>query len=174
MPSTKPERLMLFNWAEARPLLAVKPEAGARADAAVRKADARLRPSLLPGLLEALARNENNGNLGAKLYEIGSAFWTDAGGQIIERPRVGLVGSPNMREVRGTVEAVLSRLNGDVEIRVVPDGKTGFGQGACGRIEWGGRVVGWLGKIERAIADRLSLREVPAAAARDAGLTKSL
>jgi len=107
--------------------------------AAVRKADARLRPSLLPGLLEALARNENNGNVGAKLYEIGSAFWTDAGGHIIERRQVGLVGSPEMREVRGAVEAVLSRLNSDAEIRVVPDGKTGFGQGACGRIDWGGR-----------------------------------
>src|SRR5206468_2046829 len=77
-----------------------------RASAAVRKADARLRPSILPGLLEAVARNENNGNAGAKLYEIGSTFWTDAGGAIQERRRVGLVGSPDVREVRGVGEAV--------------------------------------------------------------------
>lgn len=38
-----------------------------RADANVRKADARLRPSLLPGLLEAVRRNETAGTSEAKL-----------------------------------------------------------------------------------------------------------
>ena len=36
-----------------------------RADAMVRKADARLRPSMLPGLLEAVRRNEAAGTGGA-------------------------------------------------------------------------------------------------------------
>src|SRR5437867_2904242 len=46
-----------------------------RADAAVRKADASLRPSILPGLLEAVRRNETVGASGARLFEIGSTFW---------------------------------------------------------------------------------------------------
>lgn len=37
---------------------------------------------------------------------------------------------------------------------------------SCGarRIEWGGEPVGHLGKIERVLAEKLSLRQIPAAA----------
>lgn len=138
-----------------------------RADASVRKADARLRPSTLPGLLEAVARNENNGNLGAKLFEIGSAFWTDASGQMQERRRVGLVGSPDLREVRGVVESLLASLDANREVKVIPALHAGFGPNAAGRIEWGGVAVGHLGKVARATAEKLSLREIPAAAELD-------
>jgi phenylalanyl-tRNA synthetase beta chain len=48
----------------------------ARADERVRSADAQLRPSLLPGLLEAVRRNENAGTAGAKLFEIGGPSGT--------------------------------------------------------------------------------------------------
>jgi phenylalanyl-tRNA synthetase beta chain len=138
-----------------------------RADVRVRKTDARLRPSVIPGLLESLARNENNGDLGVKLYEIGSAFWTDAAGAMQERRRVGLVGSNDLHEVRGVVEAILSRLNAEPEIRIFPDRRQGFAAGAAARVEWGGTPIGWLGKIDRAIAEKLSLREIPAAAELD-------
>ncbi len=138
-----------------------------RAAASVRKADARLRPSVLPGLLEAVARNENSGNLGARLFEIGSTFWTSAGGKMEERRRIGLVGSADLREVRGVVETILNRLDADRALRVIPDRRAGFGQAACGRIEWGGQAIGYLGKIDRAVAEKLSLREIPAAAELD-------
>lgn len=135
-----------------------------RADATVRKADAALRPSILPGLLEAVRRNEAAGTPGAKLYEIGSTFWNRPGGGVEERQRLGLVGSPDVREVRGAVENVLSRLDARRDIRVVPDPRPGFARGACGRIEWGGEVVGYLGRISRTVSDKTSLREFPAAA----------
>ena len=139
----------------------------ARADAAVRKADARLRPSILPGLLEAVARNENNGNLGAKLFEIGSTFWTDSSGKIEEQRRIGLVGSTDLREVRGVVEALLDQLNGTHKIEIIPDARAGYAAGACGRIQWGGQCIGWIGKVDRSIAVKLSLRELPVAAELD-------
>jgi phenylalanyl-tRNA synthetase beta chain len=138
-----------------------------RADAMVRKADARLRPSIMPGLLESLARNENNGNLGVKLYEIGSTFWADAAGVTHERRRVGLVGSSELHEMRGVVEAILTRLDADRSIRILPDRRQGFAAGAAARIEWGGTCVGWLGKVDRAIAEKLSLREIPTTAELD-------
>src|SRR5205823_8596854 len=56
-----------------------------RADAAVRKADARLRPSILPGLLESVRRNESLGTPGAQLFEAGAVFGVDAAGKIHER-----------------------------------------------------------------------------------------
>jgi phenylalanyl-tRNA synthetase beta chain len=138
-----------------------------RADAAVRKADAHLRPSIIPGLLESLARNENNGNMGVKFYELGSTFWADAGGVTQERRRVGLVGSGDLHEVRGVVEAILNRLNADCEVHILPDRRQGFAAGAAARVEWGGTPIGWLGKVDRAVAEKLSLREVPAAAELD-------
>jgi phenylalanyl-tRNA synthetase beta chain len=138
-----------------------------RADAAVRKADAALRPSILPGLLEAVRRNEAAGTSGAKLFEIGSTFWNRPAGGVEERQRLGLVGSPDVREVRGVVEKLLSRLDARRAVRVVPEPRPGYGPGAAGRIEWDDQVVGHLGKVARPVAEKLSLRELPAAAELD-------
>jgi phenylalanyl-tRNA synthetase beta chain len=135
-----------------------------RADAAVRKADASLRPSILPGLLESVRRNENVGTAQARLFEIGSTFWLAAGGGVTERRRVTLVGSPDLREVRGIVELLLNRLDPQREVRIVPDTRPGFAKAASGRIDWGGKTIGHFGKIDRDVADKLGLREIPAAA----------
>jgi phenylalanyl-tRNA synthetase beta chain len=143
-----------------------------RADSAVRKADASLRPSLLPGLLEAIACNQTNGTSGAKLFEIGSIFATGdraAGDQakINERRTVALAGGTDVRHVRGVVEAILNRLDAQRAVRVDPDSHAGFTPGACGKVFWGGEAVGFIGKIDRRIADKLSLRDVPVAAELD-------
>ncbi len=138
-----------------------------RADATVRRDNAHLRPSILPGLLEAVRRNETVGTMGARLFEIGSTFWSDETGKAVEKRRLAIVGSADYREVRGTVEELLSRLNADRHLRVVPDARAGFSPGACGRIEWGGRVMGYVGRVDRAVADKLGLREPPAAAELD-------
>lgn len=135
-----------------------------RADSTVRKTDASLRPSIIPGLLESVRRNETVGTPDAPLFEIGSTFWLAPGGGVEERRQVALVGSPELREVRGVVELLLNRLNPDRDVLVVPDMRPGLGRGACGRIEWDGQIVGYLGKIDRDVAQKLNLREIPAAA----------
>lgn len=135
-----------------------------RVDENVRKADAQLRPSILPGLLESVRRNESNGTLGAKLYEIGSVFWRTKTGAIEEHRKVALVGSADLREVRGAVEATLTALDSTKSIAVSPDTRAGFDPAACGKIYWDGRPVGYIGKVARAVVDKLSLRETPAAA----------
>jgi phenylalanyl-tRNA synthetase beta chain len=135
-----------------------------RAEHGVRKADANLRPSILPGLLESVRHNENSGGIEPKLFEIGSVFWNDAGGKPIEQRRVGLVGGADLGATRGVVEALLHRLDSHRPVTVVPDARAGFARGACGRIEWGAVAIGYVGKIDRAVAEKLSLREVPAGA----------
>lgn len=138
-----------------------------RVDPVVRKADGQLRPSILPGLLEAVRRNENVGTSGARLFETGDTFWLDAAGKVVERSRVALVGTSDLRELRGAIETLLARLDAKRDVRVVPAAPAGFDPGAAGRIEWGGQPVGVIGKIDRAIAAKLSLRELPAAAELD-------
>ncbi|MGD1276689.1 MAG: phenylalanine--tRNA ligase subunit beta [Tepidisphaeraceae bacterium] len=135
-----------------------------RADRMVRKADASLRPSLIPGLLEAVKWNEANGTPGAKLFEIGATFAPGTNGKVDERVKAAWVGSADLREVRGAAEAVLRALDGRRGVKVVPDHREGFAAGACGRVIWGEEPIGFLGRIERSVAQKLSLREAPTAA----------
>jgi phenylalanyl-tRNA synthetase beta chain len=144
-----------------------------RADSAVRKADAALRPSLLPGLLQAVRFNESNGNAAVRLFEIGSVFVPGAEGQasatdrrMNEHRAVAWVGG-DLRQVRGMAEALLLRLDAQRELKVLPDSRPGFVPGAAGRIVWGGQTIGFLGQIDQRVADKLSLRDVPAAAELD-------
>jgi phenylalanyl-tRNA synthetase beta chain len=132
-----------------------------RADASVRKADAALRPSLIPGLLEAVRFNENSGNADARLFEVGAVFTAGS-----ERAAVAWVGG-DAREVRGMAETLLSRLDAEKEFAVLPDSRPGFAAGAGGKIVWGGQEIGFLGQIDSAVAGKLSLRETPAAAELD-------
>ena len=135
-----------------------------RVDGRVRKADAQLRPSLLPGLLEAVRRNETVGTPGVKLFEIGATFWLDDARRVTERRRLALVGGTDYRATRGTVEAVLTRLDADRPITVIPARRSGYADGACGEVRWGEASVGYIGRVDRAVADKLDLREPPMAA----------
>jgi len=141
-----------------------KPAALLRAEMAVRKADASLRPSLLPGLLESVRWNESAGTNGTKLFEIGATFLADGKGGPDERRKVALVGSPDYREVRGMVETLLHKLDANRHVEILPAARCGFAAGACGKVVWGGTDVGYLGRIDRAIAQKVSLRELPAVA----------
>jgi phenylalanyl-tRNA synthetase beta chain len=138
-----------------------------RADGRVRKADAQLRPSLLPGLLEAVRRNETVGTSGVHLFEVGSTFWLDADAKVVERRRVTLVGGSDYRATRGCVEAILARLDADRPITVAPVDRPGFAAGGCGEVRWAGVSVGFIGKVDRAVADKLDLRDPPMAAELD-------
>jgi phenylalanyl-tRNA synthetase beta chain len=132
-----------------------------RADASVRKADARLRPSLLPALVEAIGRNESAGTLGARLFEIGSIFWIDSSKNLIEQRRLGLVGG-ELRDLRGAVESLLNRLEPAWKCAVIPSAQPGLSSG--GRIEWNGKPIGSIGLISKTVGGKLGLRETPAAA----------
>ena len=135
-----------------------------RADASVRKADAHLRPSLLPALLEAIARNESAGTADARLFEIGSVFWIDASKNLIEKRHIAIVGG-ELSDLRGTVESLLNRLEPGWKCTVVPAPIPGLS--SSGRIEWNGNAIGSIGIVNKAVVGKLGLREAPAAAELD-------
>lgn len=132
-----------------------------RADHGTRKADARLRPSLVPGLLEALRRNEAAGNGAVRLYETGSTFWTTPRGELVEKRKVALVGGTDVAEVRGVVEALLGRLDAQRVVRVEPTRAAGYS--AAGTVLWGDVPVGTIGVVGRAVCEKLDLRHTPVA-----------
>jgi phenylalanyl-tRNA synthetase beta chain len=136
-----------------------------KADHGTRKADANLRPSLVPGLLEAVRRNESVGRGQVRLFETGSAFWVDAAGQLVERRRIALVGGTDVREVRGVVEALLSRLDARRAVKVEPATVNGYD--AAGVVFWGGLKVGVVGVISKVAAAKADLKHIPVAAELD-------
>lgn len=152
-----------FSFVSDRLRTAFLPEGGTlrRVDPGVRKADGHLRPSLLPGLCESLRYNETVGNHDAKLYEIGNAFYR-TGEQAVEERRLTFVGEPNFTACRGVLEALLNRLDARRSVKVVPSHRPGFGNEACGQVMWGETAIGFIGKLDRAVADLLDLRELPA------------
>ncbi|MCS7034937.1 MAG: phenylalanine--tRNA ligase subunit beta [Phycisphaerae bacterium] len=135
-----------------------------QADPMTRKTDSKLRPSLLPGLLEAIRRNESNGIEQARFFEIGSTFWHKNDGSIDERRRLGIAGAVDFRTLRGAVEAVLSALDARKRMEVVPAEVAGYSAGAAGSIRWNGQPIGTIGMVDRRIAARLDLRQTVAAA----------
>jgi phenylalanyl-tRNA synthetase beta chain len=134
-----------------------------RVDGKVRKADANLRPSLLPGLLEAVRRNEALGTDGVRLFETGSAFWYDADGTPVEHAKLGMAGG-TYASLRGAVEAVLGRLDAARPVTVRPTSHPGYGEGACGEVIWGDQPVGHIGNCSAAVAKALGLKDVVAVA----------
>ena len=117
--------------------------------------------------MEAVRRNETVGTPGVHLFELGSAFWLDGQAKVVERRRAALVGGTDYRATRGTVEAVLARLDADRPITVAPADRPGFTPGGCGEVRWGGTVVGHVGRVDRSVADQLDLRDPPMAAELD-------
>ncbi len=99
-----------------------------RVEHTVRKADAHLRPSILPGLLESIRHNESAGVADPRLFEIGSTFWNDAAEQPVERRRVALIGVGEVSDVRGVVQTLLNRLNTNRPLAVIPDTRPGTAQ----------------------------------------------
>ena len=148
-----------FRPAEAASLL--------HADARIRKADANLRPSIIPGLLESVGRNQSVGNGKVKLFETGSTFWYDSAGKVVEKRRIALIGSDDQHELRGAVEQILARLDRTRAVTVVPAAASGFEKGVAAEVSWGKEHIGQLGRIDNAICDKLSLRFTPFAAELD-------
>ncbi len=146
----------------------IPPEAAglARAQPQTRKADGQLRPSLLPGLLEAVRHNEANGEPAARLFEIGPVFWYDDAGALREHRKVGFVGG-ELRQVRGVVESLLSRLNAGRGVSIVPADHPGHAPGASGDVMWGGTVVGAIGSIANNPVLKVGLRHAPGCAELD-------
>jgi phenylalanyl-tRNA synthetase beta chain len=158
---------LTFTWVSDNLAGAFKPAEAAsllRADTRIRKADAHLRPSILPGLLESAFRNQSVGNGQVKLFETGSTFWYNAAGKVVERRRLALVGSDDEHEVRGVVEQVLAKLDKTLAVQVELKDAPGFEKGLAGAVLWGSMRVGTIGRIDPAICERLSLRSRPFAA----------
>ncbi|MBE3133989.1 MAG: phenylalanine--tRNA ligase subunit beta, partial [Acidobacteria bacterium] len=116
---------------------------------------ASLRPSLVPGLLDAVAVNWNRGTRDVRMFEIGSVFAADTG----ERRRLGLIWTGaaagehwsggaravDFFDLKGAVAIVCEALGLDAECEPVTVPELVRGRAAV--VKTGGGVLGTLGQL---------------------------
>ena len=121
---------------------------------------AALRPSLIPGLLDAVAVNRNRGTRDVRMFEIGTVFAAGSG----ERPRLGLVWTGaaarehwsggaravDFFDIKGAVSAVCEALELDAGYEPVARPELVRGQAAA--VTAGGTVLGTLGRLSPSFA----------------------
>jgi phenylalanyl-tRNA synthetase beta chain len=124
-----------------------------------------LRPSLLPGLVDALAHNRRHGRRDARLFEIGSVVGAEG-----ERRRAALVwmggaeaehwSEPSRGvdffDVRGVVETLCAAFG--VDARFEPASHSYLVPGRTADVRDGGRPIGVIGQIDPSI---VSARDLP-------------
>ena len=127
-----------------------------------------LRPSLLPGVVEAVAHNRRRGLDDARLFEVGTVFTLDRG----ERRALGLgwIGAASLPhwsgsgrpadffDMKGAVELVASGLGLAIELRPVDHNALVRGRAAAVVAGPDRKAVGVMGQLAPALA---SAREIP-------------
>ena len=133
-----------------------------------------LRRSLLPGLLEALALNARQDQGGARLFELGSIFWT-GDGDVVDQPLVLALAAhiqaggadaaaAELRSIQATLATVRDRFAlpptdfKQAEFASFDPGRfAGFHPGRTGEILEGGEPIGIVGEVHPEVATQLGL-----------------
>lgn len=120
-----------------------------------------MRTTALPSMLEVLARNYNNRNMSASLFELATEYVPTTPDKLPEENQkivVGLYGDgADYYALKGIVEELLDTLGG-YEYDVEPE-KTSpvFHPGRCARLNMGGRSLGILGEVHPAVLDTFDI-----------------
>lgn len=122
-----------------------------------------MRTTILPSMLEVLARNYNHKNASASLYEIGTVYEpTQAGKLPIEKQKavIGLYGNDaDYYTLKGIVEKLLYMLNtAEYDIVPVSDNPT-FHPGRTSEFRIGDQVLATLGEIHPEAAENYGINE---------------
>ena len=108
-----------------------------------------MRTTVLPSMLEILARNYNFRNKSVRLYELGRTYFLKEDG-LADEPKVlslGAYGGMDFFALKGAVEAVLSSLRiGNAAYEAVSDNPS-YHPGRCAKVLLGDRVLGIFGQI---------------------------
>lgn len=163
-----------FVNAEAEAMLSLVPtEARLALRNPIDETQARMRTTLLAGLLDAVARNFNHGTRNVRLFEIGKCFEAsgDERPQEIERLSLALTGARNetdwqaaservdFYDLKGAIET-LSESIGLVGCAFSPTASVGYlHPGRAAVISLNGREVGHLGQLHPRVAGEYKFKQ---------------
>jgi phenylalanyl-tRNA synthetase beta chain len=130
-----------------------------------------MRPDLLPGLLQAAARNQARGFMDPALFEVGHAFQGGEPGEQHLQIAGLLVGRTGPKDVHGTsraidlydakadAEAVLNAIGAPAKAQILRDGPGWFHPGRHGRICLGAKTaLGIFGELHPRILRALDVK----------------
>lgn len=124
-----------------------------------------MRPSLIPGMLEVVSRNDRHGSDQLRIFEMGPTFTADPASDLAtetEHIVIALMGSRendawhrdsqpiDLYDIKGITEAILEYTGTSTEFRhteIAP-----FAPGQCAEIETADDVIGYIGLIHPDIA----------------------
>ncbi len=130
-----------------------------------------MRPDLLPGLLQAAARNQARGIMDLALFEVGHVFFGGEPGEQYLQISGLLVGRTGPKDVQGTAravdpfdvkadaEAILAAIGAPARVQILRDGPAWFHPGRHGRICLGPKkVLGIFGELHPRVLQALDIR----------------
>jgi phenylalanyl-tRNA synthetase beta chain len=139
----------------------------------LRAEESILRPTLLPGILRAVAHNNAHGNPDVALFELGRVFGSPEPGETLPRERLHLSATRAGRVVRAPQEpdrdvsvydltAVVEALAGELRLadwRLQADTPAGFHPARAAAIVVDGARVGAVGEVDPEVSKALALPE---------------
>lgn len=119
-----------------------------------------MRTTVLPSMLEIVARNCNYRNKSAWLYEIGKSYFKRADG-LADEPKtvsIGMYGDGvDFFSVKGIVETLIEKITGKTAKYVAEKENPSYHPGRCANVLLNGESIGVLGQIHPAVAANYGL-----------------
>jgi phenylalanyl-tRNA synthetase beta chain len=142
------------------------PQGGLRIINPLGEDKSRMRVSLLPSMLEVLARNRDYGNMDVKLYEV-ALVYLDKGGKELPDERELLVTGAygdtlSFFEFKGMIEELLTALR-IADWRWVQTERDGYHPKICAELTVGVNIIGIIGQIHPKTADKTFAAELDVA-----------
>ncbi|MGV6813000.1 MAG: phenylalanine--tRNA ligase subunit beta [Brevirhabdus sp.] len=130
-----------------------------------------MRPALLPGLLQAAARNQARGFLDLNLFELGPAWHGGEPGEqqvMLSGIRVGHTGPKDVHgarravdiyDVKADAEAILSAMGAPAKVQILRSGEGWWHPGRHGRICLGPKkVLGVFGELHPKVLSEMGIK----------------
>jgi len=121
-----------------------------------------LRQSLVPSLLDCRRENEKHGTADARLFEIAKVYLEarpDRPESEVEPWMISCVTGQSFRELKGVIETLVTAVNPALQMTAEPFELDAFVPGRGARLLLDGQPWGWLGEVDRTLADALHLKE---------------
>lgn len=120
-----------------------------------------MRTTLLPSMMDVLARNYNLRNKNVRLYEIGKIYFAREDG-LADEPKtlcMGAFGDMDFYRMKGSIEALLNELKVfGAEFTAVRDNPS-YHPGRCAAVSAGGVRLGVFGQIHPKVAENYGISE---------------
>ncbi|MGE4277289.1 MAG: phenylalanine--tRNA ligase subunit beta [Lawsonibacter sp.] len=121
-----------------------------------------MRTTVLPSMLDILARNYNFRNKSARLYELGRTYFEREDG-MADEPKVLSLGAygtdMDFFRLKGAVEAILKELRVESPSFEAVNGNPSYHPGRCARVLAGGHEIGVFGQIHPLTAQNFGVEE---------------